>query len=118
MNNEPLTTQAWLNRAGRTLWKATRLLAGWLLIVVGLVLFPLPIPVGLPLIIVGVLVVGRRDRLLRWLRVNLKLKLRFWATLSTPISGPFARWSLRMQRGLAQKWRQHTWTKREKTDRS
>lgn len=53
-----------------------RLVLGWSSIFVGVLGTILPIIPGLPFLIIGSQLLGRRDRRLRWLRVRSKLLLR------------------------------------------
>ncbi len=85
-------------------WSFLRQLTGWVLIVVGMVMAPLPIPVGLPMIAIGVVMVGRRNRVMRWIRVHIRLAIREWAAQDRPILSPFARWTLRQKRRFIQTW--------------
>jgi hypothetical protein len=88
-------------------WTIVRLVFGWLSIVAGLILFPLPLPLGLPLLILGIVLVGPRDPVLRWARVRLKILIRYCATLSHPILGPVGRFFLNVQRKISRQWRKY-----------
>jgi hypothetical protein len=63
---------------GRGAWATLRQVIGWGCVVVGLLLFILPGP-GIPLLIIGVMLVGRRHPLIRRISVGVKLILRRWA---------------------------------------
>jgi len=89
----------------RTLTTVLRGIVGWPLIVVGLLTFPLPIPVGLPLLVVGTLLIGPRSRPIRLTTISLRLGLRRWARLDVPLIGPLGRWLLRKQRRAAAEYR-------------
>jgi hypothetical protein len=80
-------------------------IVGWPLLVVGLLTFPLPIPVGLPLLVVGTLLIGPRSRPIRLATIGLRQALRRWARLDVPLIGPLGRWLLRKQRRAAAEYR-------------
>jgi uncharacterized membrane protein YczE len=90
-----------LSNGTQWLVQTARSLLGWLCIVAGMILLPLPIPLGLILLVSGTLLIGRNSRLLRRAVVSLKLLLRRWARLRTPVIGPTGRWLLRVQRRVA-----------------
>lgn len=90
------------------LYAARRLLRtslGWACIAVGAVLFPLPIPLGLPLLVIGTLLVGTRTRVIRLATVHLKLLLRRWARLKTPLVGGVGQHLLLVQQRVSIKYR-------------
>lgn len=69
-----------------------RTIAGWLLIVLGIVGLVLPILQGFLLLSAGVAVLGRRSLFVRWCRVRIRLLER--RHLASPgIRGRLARWS-------------------------
>ena len=60
------------SRLLRTLWfrgtyvrRTLTIIFGWLLVVAGAILFPLPVPLGAPMLAAGVLVLARESRLIR-----------------------------------------------------
>jgi len=69
--------RAW-SQGGRGSWATLRQVIGWGCVVIGLLLFILPGP-GIPLLIIGVMLVGRRHPLIRRISVGVKLILRRWA---------------------------------------
>jgi hypothetical protein len=81
---------------------------GWPLIVIGLLTFPLPIPVGLPLLVVGTLLIGPRSRPIRLATISLRQGLRRWARLRTPLIGPLGRWLLQKQRRASAEYRRRS----------
>lgn len=88
------------------LWPLIRQIVGWICIGVGLILAPLPIPLGLPLIAVGVVLIGRRNRVLRWIRVTIRLKIREWAAQEIPLVSPTARKILIVKKRFLRTWRE------------
>ena len=68
---------AW-SQGGRHSQAALRQVVGWGCVVIGLVLFILPVP-GIALLIIGLMLVGRRHPLIRRISVGVKLILRRWA---------------------------------------
>jgi hypothetical protein len=84
---------------------------GWMCIVAGLILLPLPIPLGIVLLVIGTLLVGTRTRILRVAFVSIKLFLRRWARSKIPLVGSIGQKLLRVQRQLSnqfRKQRRHT----------
>lgn len=94
----------------RLLWPIVRQVLGWTCIVVGLLGLVLPLLQGIPLLVIGIALVGRRHPLIRWTSVHFKLLLRRWAALQTPIVGPLGRLALRAQQNVSrQRRRLHWW---------
>lgn len=87
-----------------------RLLLGWSSLALGVLGSLFPVIPGFPFLILGVYLVGHRDRRLRWIRVQYKLLLRRCARSN---HGPF-RWSgrralhaqYRLSRSL-RSWKRH-----------
>lgn len=50
---------------GSPLWRIARLAAGWVLIAVGAVTLPTPLPFGLPLLAIGLYLLARDSRAVR-----------------------------------------------------
>jgi hypothetical protein len=84
-------------------WFRTAL--GWVVIAVGLVLLPLPIPLGLILLIIGAWLIGTRSRAVRLTTVYTRLFLRRWARLPIPYVNRPGRFLLAKQRQLAREVR-------------
>jgi hypothetical protein len=91
-------------------WLILRPVLGWTLIVVGLIGMPMPIINGTIFLVLGVILVGKRNRLIRWSRVQLKLLLARWAALDTPVIGPLGRLARRSAQTISrQNRRMHWW---------
>jgi len=69
--------RAWI-LSGRGPWATLRQVIGWGCVVIGLLLLILPGP-GIPLLIIGLMLIGRRHPLIRRISVEVKLFLRRWA---------------------------------------
>ncbi|MFL5805600.1 MAG: hypothetical protein ACJ8CR_28165 [Roseiflexaceae bacterium] len=94
----------------RHIWPVLRQVLGWLFILLGLIGLVLPILQGVIFLVIGIALVGRRQRLIRWVSVHFKLFLRRWAALQTPLIGPLGRMALRGQQELSrQRRRLHWW---------
>jgi hypothetical protein len=94
----------------RLIWPVLRQLLGWLCILLGLIGLVLPILQGVIFLVIGIALVGRRHRLIRWVSVSCKLFLRRWAALQTPLVGPLGGMALRGQQELSrQRRRLHWW---------
>lgn len=94
----------------RYLWPIVRQVLGWICIFLGLLGLLLPLLQGIPLLVLGITLVGRRHPLIRWAGVRLKLGLRRWAALQTPLIGPLGRLALRIQQETSrQRRRLHWW---------
>jgi hypothetical protein len=79
-------------------WLVLRPTLGWLLIVLGLIGMPLPIINGTIFLVLGLILVGPRNKVVRWSRVHTKLFLDRWAMQGHPLlafSGRLARDSAR-----------------------
>jgi len=99
-----------LGSVWRYLWPIARQVLGWICIFLGLLGLLLPLLQGIPLLVLGIALVGRRHPLIRWASVRLKLGLRRWAALQTPVIGPTGRLALRVQQETSrQRRRLHWW---------
>ncbi len=98
------------------LWPLIRQITGWFCILVGVITTPLPIPVGIPLIVVGVLIVGKRNRRIRWIRVHLLLLIRYWAAQDHPVLTPLARWLRKQKRKFVRLWMDFQERRRQKVE--
>ena len=104
--------------AWRLLWPVARQVLGWMCIFLGLLGLVLPVLQGIPLLVIGIALVGRRHLLIRWASVQLKLFLRRWAALQTPIVGPAGRLSLRAQQHISRQRRRLHWWYEERRHRA
>ncbi len=86
-----------------------RSVLGWSLIVIGMIVAPMPIPFGIPMIIVGVAVLGPRSRRLRLMFYTARRRLRELARNNPPLLGSAAMWLLSIERNLMQSYRNRTW---------
>ncbi len=91
-----------------SLMQMVRNIIGWPLILIGLIATPLPIPIGIPLLVIGTLLVGTRSPLIRRSLVSLKLLLRRWARVQVPVIGGIGRFFLLKQQQMARTYRQYT----------
>jgi hypothetical protein len=66
-------------------WLVLRPILGWLLITLGLIGMPLPIINGTIFLVLGLVLVGPRNKVIRWSRVHTKLFLDRWATQPHPL---------------------------------
>lgn len=98
-----------LRTAVFTLWLVLKPALGWLLIVVGLIGMPMPIMNGLIFLVIGLALVGPRNRVIRWSRVQIKLLLERWAALDTPVIGPLGRLARLSARQVSMQHRRLRW---------
>ena len=99
-----------LAAAWRLAWPIVRQVLGWLFILLGLAGLVLPILQGVLFLVIGIALVGRRHPVIRWVSVYLKLFLRRWAALDTPLIGPLGRIARRGQQEVSrQRRRLHWW---------
>ena len=95
--------------AWRVVWPIFRQTLGWLCILLGIIGLVLPVLQGMIFLVIGIALVGRRHPLIRWSSVSLKLFLRRWAALSTPLVGRLGRIALRAQQEVSRKRRRLHW---------
>ncbi len=91
------------------LWAVLKPVLGWLLIVVGLIGMPMPIMNGVIFLVLGLALVGQRNRVIRWSRVQIKLLLQWWAALDTPLVGPLGRLARRSAQAISRQHRRMRW---------
>lgn len=75
----------------RIAWVYLRPCIGWGFILLGIAGFLLPVLQGVLFMAIGIALLGRRNRVLRWFRVRWKLVLRRWSVVRTPIIGAAGR---------------------------
>lgn len=107
-----------LQIAWRYTWRYLRPILGWLFILLGILGFFLPFLQGVLFLALGILLVGRRNRVVRWLSVHLKLCVRRWAAVRTPVVGQVGRWALRSQRNISRRQRHLHWWMSERLARA
>ena len=100
----PLLRRVWFS-----LWRSARLILGWAFIALGILGVILPLLPGMPFLLIGTLLIGRRSRLMRQASVWGKRMLRRWAALDRPVVGAVGRWALRTQRDTSCQLRRITW---------
>jgi hypothetical protein len=88
-----------------TLLQGARLWLGWFCIILGLILLPLPIPLGLILLVIGTMLIGPRTRIVRLAIVRIKLLLRRWARLKLPFIASPGKRLLQWQRNFSVQYR-------------
>src|SRR4051812_47479176 len=94
----------------RAVWPVFHQTLGWIFILIGLIGLVLPILQGVIFLVIGIALVGRRHPLIRWVSIYLKLFLRRWAALQTPLIGPLGRLALHGQQQVSrQRRRLHWW---------
>ena len=98
-----------LHMAWSFTWRYARPTLGWLSIGVGVLGLALPLLPGVPLLVLGIALVGRRTWIIRWAGVHGKLFQRRWAALPSPIIGGVGRWALRVQQRISCQRRELTW---------
>lgn len=98
-----------LRTVGLALWMVLKPVLGWLLIVIGLIGMPMPIMNGVIFLVLGIALVGPRNRVIRWSRVNIKLLLERWAALDTPLVGSIGRLARRSAQSLSRQNRRLRW---------
>lgn len=98
-----------LQRARALVIHSLRLLIGGALILLGILGVVLPILPGMPFLILGTLVIGRRSRLFRQGSVAGKRALKRWAAHDRPWLARLGRWSLDAQRDSSRRLRHLLW---------
>ena len=90
-------------------WFFFRPVLGWFLIVVGLIGMPMPIVNGLIFLVMGLALVGPRNRVVRWRRVHIKLLLERWARMQIFGIGPLGRLAQRSAQQISRQHRRMRW---------
>jgi hypothetical protein len=94
---EETQTQTLIRTGCLRIWQALRPSLGWLCMAVGALGMIFPLLPGIPFLLVGVALVGRRNWVLRWVSVQEKRVLRRWARHPAPIVRGVGRWLARRQ---------------------
>lgn len=95
-------------------WRIVRPALGWSSIALGILGCILPVLPGLPFLILGMALVGRRNWLIRWTSVQYKLLVRRWAALPHPWLSRMGRWALLAQQETSRQRRRLAWWHRER----
>lgn len=103
------TVAMFLLRATFIVIHSLRVMVGGGLIVVGILGVVLPVLPGMPFLILGTLVMGRRSRPLRRSSVAGKRFLQRWAAHERPWVARVGRWSLMAQRDSSRRLRHLLW---------
>lgn len=106
-----------LRAVGLALWLVLKPVLGWLLIVIGLIGMPMPIMNGVIFLVIGIALVGHRNWLIRWSRVQIKLLLAWWAGLGTPVVGALGRIAQRSAQAISRQNRRMRWWMLERSAR-
>lgn len=93
----------------RYVWRAIRLPLAWLLIAVGVLGCILPIIPGVPFLVLGTAIVGRRTWIIRWTYVNFRVMLRLWARHPHPSIRGFGRFVHGAAQELSRQIRRFVW---------
>jgi len=96
-----MSFQAYVIYIWRSVWPIARQVLGWFFIFLGIIGLFLPLLQGVLFIVIGIALVGRRNWLLRWIVVHLKLLLRRWASHPTPSFAFLGRLAMRGQQRLS-----------------
>src|SRR5512145_81506 len=102
---QPASYRRALATTWRLLWPILRQVLGWLFIILGLLGLVLPFLQGVLFLVIGIMLVGPRNWLIRRVNIAMKIILRRWAALETPVIGPVGRCALKAQRQTARQFR-------------
>lgn len=95
-------------------WFILRPILGWFFILFGIIGMPLPLINGTIFLLIGLVLVGQRNKVVRWTRVHIKLMLVRWAALPTPLIGTLGRLALRTSQQMSRQHRRMRWWWRER----
>jgi hypothetical protein len=90
-------------------WRIVRPVLGWCCIAFGIIGLLLPVLQGSIFLVLGVMLVGRRNRLIRWVAVHTKLLLRQWASHTQPLIRWVGGMMLAGQKHMSRQRRRLTW---------
>ena len=93
----------------RRAWPVIRQMLGWTFIVLGILGLFLPLLQGVLFLVIGIALVGRRNWLLRWSSVTIKVFVRRWATHPHPWLSRLGLFALRGQQQLSRQRRRLAW---------
>ena len=110
MRSLPDDRPAWTlaHTACLRIWRALRPSLGWLCLALGVLGIIFPLLPGIPFLLAGVALVGRRNWLLRWASIHEKRLLRRWSNHPTPMVRQAGRWLARQQRHVASRLRRRS----------
>jgi|GEM_PF-1369021 hypothetical protein len=98
------------------IWAVARPILGWVLLIGGIAGCVLPVLPGIPMIMLGIALVGRRTWLVRWASVHYKLLVRWWAERPQPWLAYWGRIALRVQQEASrQRRRLAIWQRNRRT---
>ncbi|MGQ9926421.1 MAG: hypothetical protein ACUVS4_06075 [Chloroflexaceae bacterium] len=98
-----------LRTALLAIWLVLKPVLGWFFILIGLIGMPMPIVNGLIFLLIGLALVGPRNRLIRWSRVHLKLFLKEWAAHPVPLIGRIGHLAWRSAQQISRQHRRLRW---------
>lgn len=86
-----------------------RVVLGWFCIMIGVVFFWLPVPLGIPLMLIGAALIGKRSRQLRLIFYRLRRGIRWLARSNQPVIAPIGQRLLAIEHTISHAYQQHTW---------
>lgn len=87
------------------IWQKIRPSLGWFCIGFGILGLLLPVLQGTICLVIGVALVGPRNRKLRIAVVTIKRAVRYWAALPHPVIGRLGKWALQAEQTLTRNYR-------------
>lgn len=93
-----------------------RRVSGWTCIVLGLILLPLPIPLGIILLVLGAWMVGTRSRTIRLATIQTRLLIRRMARSRLPLVKPAGLKLLEVEQQVRRQYRQQKQQIAERSD--
>lgn len=95
-------------------WLFFKPILGWFFIGIGLIGMPMPIVNGLIFLVIGITLVGHRNRQIRWSRVQIKLLLASWADRRHPLLRSTGRLAWRSAQEISRQHRRLRWWQMER----